>query len=85
MLQLNSRMSRVTSYGQLILTLLDFQILVRTFLPPVTVVTLAIFLLQAIKKIPRDSNDTGADPHRVKAQPWSINGPYRTYDWTSKL
>ena len=53
-LQLMSRMSRVTSYDQLRLakqdslpdlTLLDFQILVRKFLPFATIVSLAIFFL----------------------------------------
>ena len=52
-LQLNSRMSRVTSYAQLRLakicylipTQLDFQILVRKFLLFATVLSLAIFLL----------------------------------------
>ena len=49
-LQLKSRMSRVTSYDQLRLAKLnflpdtDFQILVRTFLPFATIVSLAIFI-----------------------------------------
>jgi len=53
-LQIMSKMSRMTSYDQLILgnkichlipTLLDFQILVRKLLPFATIVSLAIFYL----------------------------------------
>ena len=34
------------------------------------------FSILSMKHIPRDSRDTRANHHRVKAQPWSINGQY---------